>query len=328
VGMVKFCATHVADSGPGGNLSHTLVKPHRQRPNHGAVDTDAGGDGSGARPGGRGRMDSPAGVIQQCFRTGREFLSIFVGTGISDPRTVLNTTPPSACNSERQVFVRCLPPSKFPFEMVRSASKRLGVSINDLFCTAIAGTVHEYLLRHGSESDRLPGRLRVGFAVNNHDVASTAVELSNLVVVVPLRVPVGTADRLDRLRQVHEVTSQVKSGKKVSFATLAMQWLSLLPKCIRYPIFSTFSCSISALASNVPGPPHLISVGGVQLDSISVSAPVPDRGAGVTFTLFTYATNCSLSISGNCHRIPYPSELVDLFARELVAVCDLTQIST
>jgi diacylglycerol O-acyltransferase / wax synthase len=351
VGMVKFCAVHVADKRPDEDLQTMLPVPHRQRSkndcksdigatNGGALsDGDAGcrpadgGDADGGINSGRGsscprseRIDSgPTGKIIRCLRIGRDFLSIFFGTGIPDPRSVFNTLPVSSASAERQAFLRYIPSSLFPFRTIRAASKRLRVSINDLFCTAIAGAIREYLLRFGGDDHRFPGRLRVGFTINNHDLSSTNCELSNTVVVVPFRIPVHTGDRQGRLNQVHDLSQRVKTGKKPEFASIALHLLSLFPRVIRAPIFSSFAYSVSGFSSNVPGPPCLISVGGVQVDSIAVSAAVDHRGGGVAFTLFTYGSNCSLCVSGDSRRILYPKELVEIFIQEMIAVCKLAE---
>jgi WS/DGAT C-terminal domain len=279
------------------------------------------------------RAETPAAHVTRLLCSGvravQDLCSVLAYGITPDPANVFNTAPrrgESPQSMPRKRFLRCIPPASVPpFELVRGAAKCWGVTVNDLFVTAVTGAMREYLLQYGAEWP-FPRCMRVGFTINRHDIVAPLVDLRNLVIMVPVPVPITAGNRQKRLQQVNQTFKRLKQGSKVWMCGVGMHLLSRLPCCIRDPILNGFAYAMSSYVSNVPGPREPISVGGVEIDSIAVTAPVDDRGAGVTFTLFTYNSMCSLSICGDPARVRYAAELESLLRLEFLSICSFHAI--
>jgi diacylglycerol O-acyltransferase / wax synthase len=298
VSLVKYCFLHVADRRADSSLdTAALPKPQRE----------AAADGRVPRPAVR------PGVMGRCLQAARDAVNVFCGTFVPDSRSVLNVAPLGVSK-----FAHFIPPSEIPLAAVKAASRRLGVTINELFLASLTGALREYMLRHNGGAG-FPTRFHAALAYNLHSVGTQEVNLTNKVVILPAQIHLNEADAMTRLQIVAEENAQLKAGFKPAMATVAFRILQLVPSVLRVPMWRHMTRRTSVVWTNVPGPVEKVTVDGRTVDSIAFSAPA-SGACGSVFSLFSYAGRCSLCISGDRQRVTFPEELVSSFLRELRAL--------
>jgi WS/DGAT/MGAT family acyltransferase len=141
----------------------------------------------------------------------------------------------------------------------------LGGKVNDLFLTLVAGALGRVLDDRGEPTE--------GESVRAMMPASTRAEdqhesLGNEVTTLFIDLPVGPMEPADRLRLVHERASELKQshqGEAVSALMDAAMWAP--PQLHRMAArFGNANLRfMNLVASNIPGPPMPLYLGGTRL---------------------------------------------------------------
>lgn len=294
VSLVKYCFKYVAD----GKTEVDGVRPEIQQPRRETEQRVV-----------RSFCSSPRVAFSRVYQYMSDVANTFTGPFIPDATTVY-----SAGLLGKQKFMNFAP--EIPLADVKAVSKELGFTVNTVLSACVTAAVREYMLRHGGR-DKLPAasQLHAVLAFNMHVVGSTGVTLSNKVALLPIGLRVAEEDPDIRLQMVADDTNAVKVGSRPALTVAAFKVLELLPEVIRRPLWRHMTKSTTIVWTNVPGPREKVLISGKTLDSISVAAPA-DGHCGLVFTLFSYAGQCSLCVSGDGARIKHPDELVALFMEE------------
>lgn len=192
-----------------------------------------------------------------------------------------------------------------PFDDVREASRRLGVSINDLFvaaCAGGAGHVHRAL---GLDVDDL----RISMPVStrtDHAAAGNAF--------TPTRVLVPTdSDPRRRLDLTHERLSATKSEKAMPLTSVAARAANLLPRSLLIRLFRQQVSTVDFAASNVRAAPFDLYIGGALLLSNTPVGPL--GGTAWNITTMSYRGSLYMGLHADAAAV----DDVDALAG---AVCD------
>lgn len=253
-------------------------------------------------------------LLQRSWRFVTDAWDILVATVVApDQPTILTTAP--MCGRRVCYFS---PPSAMSVTQLETASRQLGVTINDMLLSAFTGAMREYLVRHGGGTEHLPdpGRFHVACPMNAHLVCEPQVNIWNDVRILPVAVPLFEQDPVQRLRNVSSHMTYLKNGYRFGLIARALKLASLFPSSLRVHLWNRMSRRASAVFSNVPGPTEPLQLAGKTVDSVSVVSP-PDANMGLTFSAITYADRCGFSISGDAQRIQHPDELCQLVFKEL-----------
>lgn len=198
-----------------------------------------------------------------------------------------------------------------PLDAVQAVGKSLGVSVNDVLMSCVAGAIGAYLRAHGD--DTRGQEIRAMVPVNLRPMED-AWQLGNRFGVVPLVLPIGLSNPVQRLYAVHSRMKTLKSSLQpvLAFGLMAAAGL-LRPEQQR--LLNDFQRKATAVMTNVPGPSAPLQFCGSQVDRVMFWVPQSgDVGVGVS--LLTYAGQVQFGLLTDAGLCPDPQAIVDAFEPE------------
>ncbi|HSQ72233.1 MAG TPA: wax ester/triacylglycerol synthase family O-acyltransferase [Rubrivivax sp.] len=199
-----------------------------------------------------------------------------------------------------------------PLEEVKAIGKALGASVNDvLLCTA-AGAIGRWL---GDTGDDPAGKdIRALVPVNLRPL-DQAWQLGNRFGLVPLLLPVGTANPLQRLRIVHERMTALKRSFQPLLAYGILGLSGLLVQRAQDAVSSLFLDKTTAVMTNVPGPTEAVRLCGSEV--VQSIFWVPSSGnVGVGVSIISYAGGVQFGLVTDEKLCPEPDRIIERFALE------------
>jgi WS/DGAT/MGAT family acyltransferase len=209
-----------------------------------------------------------------------------------------------------------------PLDEVRAIGKALNCSINDVLLSCVAGAIGQYLQAQGDDVRGV--EIRAMIPVNLRP-PEQAHRLGNHFGLVPLVLPVGVANPIERVYEVRRRMRELKGSTQplLAFALLAVA--GLLVKPAQDAIMGIFGRKTTAVMTNVPGPTQPLKFCGSTLrqtmfwvpasGDIGVGVSILSYGGGVQFGLITDAALC-----------PEPQQVIDRFAPEFDKLTLLTMM--
>jgi diacylglycerol O-acyltransferase / wax synthase len=206
--------------------------------------------------------------------------------------------------------------SSLSLAAVRRLARKQGVTLNDVFLTALAGALHRYLRgRDGAVPEQQ--NLRVAVPVNLRDDGDAS--LGNSFGLVLADLPVGLEGWHARLDVISDRMASLKRSAEARAVLLALAAVGRLPAAIEKPLIGLISGKAAAVVSNLPGPREALRVGGAKLANC-VFWPPQAAGIGIGVSLLSYAGHVTVGISSDLGLIPDPQAVIDAFTAELTAM--------
>jgi WS/DGAT/MGAT family acyltransferase len=199
-----------------------------------------------------------------------------------------------------------------PLDDVKAVGKALGVSINDVLLSCVAGAIGAYLRRKGD--DPTGQELRAMVPVNLRPLES-AWQLGNRFGLVPLVLPIGVTNPIERLYTVHQRMQALKDSTQplLAFGVLALSGLVVKP--VQDMITGIFAKKASAVMTNVPGPKDPIHFCGRTVKQVMFWVPQSgDIGMGVS--ILSYAGGVQFGLITDAGMCPDPQDMVAGFDPE------------
>jgi len=196
-------------------------------------------------------------------------------------------------------------------DAVKALSKSLGVSVNDVLMSCVAGAIGTYLRAHGD--DPRGQEIRAMVPVNLRPIEE-AWQLGNRFGVVPVVLPIGISNPVQRLYAVHARMAALKSSLQpvLAFGLMAAAGL-LRPE--QQVLLNDFQRKATAVITNVPGPSTPLRFCGAMVERVMFWVPQSgDVGVGVS--LLTYAGQVQFGLLTDAGLCPDPQTLVDAFEPE------------
>lgn len=229
-----------------------------------------------------------------------------VETAASVYRTVrpLSSTGSSLMKDRR--LVRRLGVHEVPLAGLKAAAKSSGGSLNDAFLAGITGGLRLYHEHHGAAIGDLHVCMPVSLRADGDPMGG------NRITLMRFDLPADVVDTQERIRVVHDRAGFVRTEKSLPYTQLIAGALNLVP---RWYIASILR-NVDFLASDVPGIPVPVFIGGAE---VTMQYPFgPTIGAGVNITLMSYVDTCALGINVDTGAVPD----FDVFLKCLVAGFD------
>ncbi len=239
-------------------------------------------------------------------RDGRQLLRDAAAMALmpDDSRTLLK-----GHGSGRKVVAWCEP---LPLEDVKAVSKALGASVNDVLLASVAGSIGNYLRDMGD--DPTGKDIRALVPVNLRPIED-AWQLGNRFGLVPLLVPVGIANPIERLQVVRARMTALKFGYQPLLAYGILGVSGLLNLWGQQALSNLFLNKTTAVMTNVPGPTEPIRVYGATVRQNI--AWVPSSGdVGIGVSIISYAGGVQFGLVTDHKLCPQPSRIIDRFAQE------------
>lgn len=242
---------------------------------------------------------------------------IFVMPLVPDTKCALTRAP--MCGRKRAAFGRVR-----SVDALRTASRSIGVSINDLMLAALCSAVYKYTTAAGDTAKDLK-RVRLGVAFNRHPIEQDGYDfVHNATVVVALLSPLMGKGRVERLATVVQRMRRVKGGSKLWMSNIAFMIVSAMPLFLRVPLWRRITRSVSLLLTNISGPLSTLHV--ADRDVIDIKVMAPSQGlAGVTLSAISYCGRLSVCMGADESRMSNPEKFLETYDEELDGIISWTK---
>jgi diacylglycerol O-acyltransferase / wax synthase len=196
-----------------------------------------------------------------------------------------------------------------PFSALRDAAAAHGGTLNDAFLAALTGGLRRYHERHGVTVG--PVRVNVPVSLRTETQGATV----NAVSIARIELDAGEPDVAARFADASESVQRARGEPMLPWADLAADASRLLP----VGLIAEVAKSSDVTASNVPGLPAPVWVGGAPLARLY--PVVPTMGAAANITMLSYArTHCSVGVSLDDAAIPDPDVFMSCLAEGFAEV--------
>ena len=175
-----------------------------------------------------------------------------------------------------------------------------GGTLNDVFLAAVTGGVRRYHEEHGATVGNIRVNVPISFRTEAHEATA------NTVTTARLELDASEADVQARVDQASAVVGHARDEPFLPHIDVLADVARLAP--VELTVMLTQSSDVTA--SNVPGIPVPVYLGGAKVER--VYALVPTLGAAANITMLSYARQwCSIGIDTDDAAIPDP----DVFLR-------------
>ena len=195
---------------------------------------------------------------------------------------------------------------------VKAVGHALGGSINDVLLASVAGAIGSYLRDKGE--DPTGQEIRAMVPVNLRPL-EMAWQLGNRFGLVPLVLPIGIANPIDRLAAVRVRMNELKGGYQplLAFALLAVAGVLIKP--LQHALLNLFAKKATAVMTNVPGPTLPLKLCGRTLKQVMFWVPASgDIGMGVS--ILSYGGSVQFGLITDAKMCPDPDAIVQRFRPE------------
>jgi diacylglycerol O-acyltransferase / wax synthase len=200
-----------------------------------------------------------------------------------------------------------------PLDEVKAVGKAYGCSVNDVLMASVAGAIRAYLHAKG-DTVEADCNVRAMVPVNLRK-ASRQQKLGNAFGLVPLVLPVGIENPVERLFEVRERMNELKGSYTALVAMSVLGVLGATPKQVQNEIQNYFARKATAVMSNVPGPQTPLYLAGSRLDQCMFWVPQSgDIGIGVS--ILSYNGGVQFGIVTDDALVKDPDNVIKRFAPE------------
>jgi WS/DGAT/MGAT family acyltransferase len=196
---------------------------------------------------------------------------------------------------------------ELPLDAVKAVRRARGCSLNDVVLATVSGAVREFLIGRQLRPERLDFRVSAPVNVRR---AGDAGRLGNHVSSWIVRLPLGEADPLAQLREIHATTSALKQSNQARAVELVTRLHEFLPLDIQGMSKGTQNL----LVTNVPGPQFPLYLLGARLLSLFAQPPLIDH-VGLAISALSYDGKLGFGLTGDLDRVPDLGDFVRDLAR-------------
>ena len=230
-----------------------------------------------------------------------------VADGVRHPRATLRSVWETSSSVYRTVrpinetaspimqdrrLIRELAVHDIPLSALKKAGRRADGTLNDAFLAGVTAGLRRYHEAHGALVDELMVTMPISIR------AAGDAQGGNRITLMRIALPVGLADPAARIREIHGRANAARQEPSLALTQDIAGGLNLLPRWYIGAILR----HVDFLASNVPGSPVPVWVGGAAVTMQYAFGPT--IGAGVNVTLITYQDTCALGINADSGAIP------------------------
>lgn len=203
-------------------------------------------------------------------------------------------------------------------DVLLTASRHLGVTMNDVLLAAMSGAIRNLLARTNRGITR-EIRAMVPFNLRPPEVGRP---LGNKFGLVLPSLPVSEPNPRKRLQRVSERMLQIKDRPEAAAAYTILQVLGTSANIVEKVIIRFFGTKTSLVMTNVPGPDDKIELGGHQIDRIMFWVPQA-AGLGLGISLLSYAGSVTVGVISDTGLEIDANDLVKEFDLELARLLEM-----
>lgn len=205
---------------------------------------------------------------------------------------------------------------------VKLVKNVMGATVNDVLVAALTGSLRNYLLGRGEETDGREIRAMVPVNIRGMDASP---ELGNKFALVYLSLPVGIEDPLDRLFAVKQRMDEIKASPEALITYQILSGVGRTPGELATLVTRYFATKASAVLTNVPGPQQRLYFAGQRFEQMVFW--VPQSGSiGMGLSIYSYAGEVTIGVITDEKRVPDPDKIVQGFVAEFNRLLALARL--
>jgi WS/DGAT/MGAT family acyltransferase len=194
-----------------------------------------------------------------------------------------------------------------PLEDLRAVRRARGCSLNDVVLAVVTGAVREFLIGRQLRPERLDFRVSAPVNVRH---GGDANRLGNAVSSWIVRLPLGEADPLAQLREIHATTQALKDSNQAAGVELLTRLHEYLPVDMQ----GLSKGTQNLLVTNVPGPQFPLYLLGARLLALFAQPPLIEN-IGLAISAISYDGKVGFGFTGDLARVPDLADFVREMAR-------------
>lgn len=199
-----------------------------------------------------------------------------------------------------------LPP--LAMDQVRTLSKRMGVTLNDVWVAAVSGALRQYLAERGEEVDKKPLRAAVTFNLREK---ANAYQLGNQFGLVAVDLPTNHEDPNLRLLESSRRMNAIKSSHQPRATMAFLSIAGFLPAFLQRFALNLFTSKGSVVLTNIEGPNRPRFLAGSRLTDLICWVPQAAK-IGVGLAFISYAGQIQLALFVDTELVDDPDRLMAL----------------
>ncbi|HFE66290.1 MAG TPA: wax ester/triacylglycerol synthase family O-acyltransferase [Chloroflexi bacterium] len=206
---------------------------------------------------------------------------------------------------------------------VKAIKKAAGATVNDILTSAMTGGLRRYMLARGDKVEGI--NFRAGIPINMRTPEEMGT-LGNKFGLLFLDLPIGVADPLERLVVVHDRMDALKNSKEGSVGLIILNGMGMTPAEIQRNLVGILAAKITAVMTNVPGPPIPLYLAGNKIEDIMFWVPQSGRVA-LGISILSYANKVYLGVVTDEGLIPDPETIIEGFYQEFDDLMELVALA-
>ncbi|MGW5224013.1 wax ester/triacylglycerol synthase family O-acyltransferase [Nocardia niigatensis] len=203
---------------------------------------------------------------------------------------------------------------------VREIATDFGVTINDVAVAAITAAYRRLLQIRGETP--APGKLRILVPVSMRADDAKYIP-DNRVSAMIVQLPIEFESPVERLTATHERIAGHRSRGEAEAEKSLLALADQLPFAVAAWVFRTASRfpqrGVGALATNIPGPRHWLTLGGRKVLEIWPAIPIAMR-VRTTVAILSYADQLNFGVTGDYDTTPDIDEIASGIATEIAVL--------
>ena len=199
-----------------------------------------------------------------------------------------------------------LPP--LALEQVRAMSKRVGVTMNDVWVAASSGALRQYLSERGEQVNRKPLRAAVTFNLREK---ANAYQLGNQFGLVAVDLPTDLADPNQRLSESSRRMNAIKRSQQPRATMVFLSIAGCLPVFLQRFALNLFTSKGSVVLTNIEGPRSVRYLAGSKMTDLICWVPQAAM-IGVGLAFISYAGQIQLALFVDTELVDDPDRLMAL----------------
>ena len=238
------------------------------------------------------------------------------GTGILARLATMPADPQTIFKGELTTAKRCAWSEVMPLADVKAYSKSVGATINDVLLAGVTGAIRRYMMGRNVDVEGL--NIRAVVPVNLRP-DSEIIKLGNKFGLVFLALPVGVADRRERLVELKQRMDKIKASSEPMVIYAILNAVGLTGPKVESVALQLFGSKATAVMTNVPGPRETIYLAGKPMRSMMFWVPQSAR-LGLGVSILSYAGEVRLGVATDSGLIPDPETIIEAFQDEMTAM--------
>jgi WS/DGAT/MGAT family acyltransferase len=220
--------------------------------------------------------------------------------------------PPTVLKGRLGVSKRVAWAEPLDLAEVKSVSRALRCTVNDILLASASGALRSYMLERGEMLDGIT--IRATVPVNLRPLEH-AKQLGNHFGLVFLDLPVGEDNPMRRLERVSACMRVLRKSRQAVATFGALAAIGMAPASLQAFALEMFSRKATAVATNVPGPQMPLYLGGCRIDDLMFW--VPQTGSiGIGISIMSYNGKVHFGLISDAKLLPDPDSVIRRFQPE------------